>query len=182
MQTCNIVENFQCVIACTHKRCWCSTLIQSRGCRCYICTCTCIQQAANSELAEQQHLTTLPLCDCLHTHKMLFYTIDPKQRVSPLYMYPLYNKQQTTNLQSNNIQQHFHCVIVCTQKVLLHNIGTLTHTEGVIHIYVYPVYNKQQTATGNFLAKKGAIRPSARCHFATNYQLLCQYLFLRYNF
>ena len=61
-------------------------------------------------------------------------------------------------------------------------LTTLTHTEGVVHIYVYTVYNKQQTATGNFLAKKGAIRPSARCHFATNYQLLCQYLFLRCNF
>ena len=126
-----IVENFQCVIVCIHKRCCCTTLIQKRGCRRYTCT---------------------------------QYTTSSKQRTC------------RTTLFSNTF-------IVCTQKVLLYNIDNIDpHRGGYTYIHIYSVYNKQQTATGNFLAKKGAIRPSARCHFATNYQLLCQYLFLHYNF
>ena len=123
LQNNNIVENFQCVIICTHKRCCCTTLlIQNRGCRRYTFT---------------------------------QYTTSSKQRTC----------RTTIFINTFIVWLFAHKRCCCT------TLTTLTHTEGVVHIYVYTVYNKQQTATGNFLAKKGAIRPSARCHFATNYQL-----------
>ena len=136
LQNNNIVENFQCVIVCIHKRCRWQHWSKTEGVS--VIHVPSIQKAASSELAEQQYSTTLSLCDCLHTKGVVV-----------------------------KHWQHWP-----TQRMLY------------TYVYVYPVYNKQQTATGNFLAKKGAIRPSARCHFATNYQLLCQYLFssiLRYN-
>ena len=66
-----------------------------RGCYTYICVPS-VQQAANSELAKQQYLTTLPLYDCLHTkgvvvqhwrtHRVLYiytqYTTSSKQRLA----------------------------------------------------------------------------------------------------
>ena len=131
-------------------------------------------------LAEQQHCRKLSMCDCVHTQKVLLTTLI-QNRGCLRYtctQYTTSSKQRAcrTTLFSNTF-------IVCTQKVLLYNNDNIDPQRGCCtYIHIYPVYNKQQTATGNFLAKKGAIRPSARCHFATNYQLLCQYLFLQYNF
>ena len=132
-------------------------------------------------LAEQQHCRKLSMCDCVHTQKMSLTTLIQNRgcRRYTFTQYTTSSKQRTcrTTIFINT----FIVWLFAHKRCCCTTLTTLTHTEGVVHIYVYTVYNKQQTATGNFLAKKGAIRPSARCHFATNYQLFCQYIFHPYN-
>ena len=87
LQNNNIVENFQCVIVCIHKRCRWQHWSKTEGVA--VIHVPSIQQAANSELAEQQYSTTLSLCDCLHTKGVVVrhWQHWPTQRVLYIYMY-----------------------------------------------------------------------------------------------
>ena len=133
-------------------------------------------------LAEQQHCRKLSMCDYLHTQKMLLYNIiDPKQRVSPLYIYPVYNKQQTANLQNNNIYQHFHCVIVCTQKVLLYDIDNIDPHRGCC-TYIC-IHSVQQAANSDWQLSCKERSNQAKCQVPLCHQLptSVSISFLRYN-
>ena len=71
LQSNNIVENFQCVIVCIHKRCCCTTLIQNRGCRRYKCT-----QYTTSSKQRTCRTTLFSNTFIVCTQKVLLYNID----------------------------------------------------------------------------------------------------------